>query len=500
MQKIGKSLTIGNMATLQIPTDEEIRKVYEQGPEAVIALFHDVFGQIDTRLQKLEDRVVKNSKNSGKPPSSDGLNKPSPKSGRKRHGRKNGGQFGHPGQRLKAVDEPDHIEVHAVDECEHCRKSMRTTKVLRYEKRQVFDIPPVRMEVTEHRAEVKHCTSCGKESKGVFPQDVSQPVQYGQGVKSKATYLHQYQLIPLERVSETFADFYGQALADGTIVEACQEAAENVKKVMAAVKKHLTELEKVVHFDETGLRINLKLYWLHVASTPRLTYYEVHSKRGKKAMDDIDILANLRGRAVHDGLQSYFGYDKPTHGLCNEHHRRELEFLAERYPQEWVGKFTNLLFEIKAAVDLARPIQPSLSEAQLQDFNRRYDEIVEQGLLANPPPAEALTEKKTRGRKKQSPPKNLLDRLRDHKSAVLAFMYDFNVPFDNNQAERDIRMMKVKQKVSGCFRSDRGAKAFALVRAYISTARKNKQNVLQALRLAFANKPFLPNFVQPLPA
>lgn len=488
------------MTALQLPTDDEIRKVYEQGPEAVIALFHDVIGQIDRRLQAMEDRVVKNSKNSGKPPSSDGLNKPAPKSGRKRHGRKTGGQVGHEGQTLKAVSKPDHVKVHVVKECEHCHKPMHKTKVLRYEKRQVFDIPPVRMEVTEHRAEVKHCLSCGKESKGVFPQEVSQPVQYGKEVKAKATYLNQYQLIPLERVSETFEDFYGQGLADGTIVDVCQEAAEKVRKVMAAVKKHLTELEKVVHFDETGLRINLKLNWLHVASTEKLTYYEVHSKRGKEAMDAIGILANLFGRAIHDGLQSYFGYENKAHGLCNEHHRRELEFLAERYPQEWVRDFTDLLFEIKDAVDLARPTQPSLSEAQLLAFNLRYDEIVEQGLLANPPPEETLKEKKTRGRKKQSPPKNLLDRLRDHKFAVLAFMHDFNVPFDNNQAERDIRMMKVKQKISGCFRSERGAKTFALVRAYISTARKNKQNVLQALRLAFADKPFLPNFVQPLPA
>jgi transposase len=488
------------MPTLLKPTDDEIRKACEQGPEAVIALFHAVFGQMGMRLEALEDRVSKNSKNSGKPPSSDGLNKPAPKSGRKRHGRKTGGQLGHQGQTLKSVLKPDHVKVHTVKECEHCHKPLGKMQVVRYEKRQVFDIPPVRMEVTEHRAEVKHCPSCGKESKGIFPQEVSQPVQYGEEVKAQATYLNQYQLIPLERVSETFEDFYGQALADGTIVEVCQEAAEEVRKVMAAIKKHLTELEKVVNFDETGLRINLKLHWLHVASTPKLTYYEVHSKRGKEAMDAIGILANLCGRAIHDGLQSYFGYEKPTHGLCNEHHRRELEFLAERYPQEWVRQFTDLLFEIKDAVDLARPTQSCLSEAQLLAFNRRYDEIVEQGLLANPPPEATLAEKKIRGRKKQSPPKNLLDRLHNHKAAVLAFMNDFNVPFDNNQAERDIRMMKVKQKVSGCFRSERGAKAFCLVRAYISTARKNGQNVLQALRLAFASKPFLPNFVQPLPA
>jgi transposase len=347
--------------------------------------------------------------------------------------------------------------------------------------------------------EVKQCLCCGKESKGEFPQDVTQPVQYGSEVKSQAVYLNQYQMIPLERVSETFEDFYGHRLAEGTIVEACQEAADRVAVVTQAVKKHLTKLAKVVHFDETGLRIDRKLYWLHVACTSLLTYYEVHAKRGQEAMKAMGILPDFCGRAVHDGLKSYWAYDKALHSLCNEHHLRELEFIGERYPQDWVRKFGDLLMEIKAAVDLVRSTQPCLSEAQLSDFNGCYDELVEQGLMANPPPEQLEPTKKKRGPKKQSPPQNLLDRLHDHKEAVLAFMNDFNVPFDNNQAERDIRMMKVKQKVSGCFRSERGAKTFCQVRGYISTARKNKQNTLSALRLAFARTPFLPAFV-PLPA
>jgi len=479
------------METRHLLTDEEIGEAYDQGKEAVIALIH----RLVERFQALEDRVAKNSQNSGKPPSSDGLNKPAPKSGRKRTGRKSGGQLGHKGYTLKAVSKPDHVKVHPVCECEYCHTSLQKIKAKRYEKRQVFDLPTVRMEVTEHQAEVKECPHCGNESQGEFPQDVTQPVQYGAEVKSQATYLNQYQMIPLERVSETFEEFYGQGLAEGTIVAASREAAELVAPIIQAVKKYLIELAKVVHFDETGLRINGKLYWLHVASTSLLTYYEVHAKRGEAAMQAIGILPNFRGTAVHDGLKSYWGYDQARHGLCNEHHRRELEFIEERYPQAWVPKFGDLLKEIKKAVDLARNTQPNLSEAQLRDFNQRYDELVEQGLLANPPPEELETEKKKRGRKKQSPPKNLLDRLLNHKKAVLAFMNDFNVPYDNNQAERDIRMMKVKQKVSGCFRSDQGAKTFAQVRGYISTARKNGQKPLAALRLAFSGTPFLPTFV-----
>jgi transposase len=301
--------------------------------------------------------------------------------------------------------------------------------VERYEKRQVFDLPPVRMEVTEYRAEVKRCLCCGKESKGEFPQGVTQPVQYGPEVKAQAVYLNQYQMIPLERVSETFEDFYGHRLAEGTIVESCQEAAEGVVSVNQAVKKYLTEWSQVVHFDETGLRIDAKLHWLHVACTSRLTYYEVHAKRGQEAMQAMGILPDFCGTAVHDGLKSYWKYEKARHGLCNEHHLRELEFIGERYPQEWVTKFGDLLMEIKTAVDRVRSTQLCLSEVQLSDFSNRYDELVEQGLTANspveiPPPEPLETVKKKRGPKKQSPPQNLLDRLCDHKAAVLAFMND----------------------------------------------------------------------------
>lgn len=487
------------METMHLPTDEEIGKAYDQGQKAVIALFDATFGKLIVRLQVLEDRVAKNSQNSGKPPSSDGMNKPAPKSLRKRHGKKSGGQPGHVGITLKAVSNPDHVKVYPVDQCQYCQMSLCEVKAERHEKRQVFDLPRVRIEVTEHRAEVKCCPQCKKESKGEFPQDVTQPVQYGAEVKSQAVFLNQYQMIPLERVSETFEEFYGQGLADGTIVESCQEAAERVAPVMHAIKRYLAELAKVVHFDETGLRINGKLYWLHVICTAFLTYYEFHAKRGQDAMDAIGILPDFCGTAVHDGLKSYWAYKKPRHGLCNEHHRRELEFIGERYPQDWVAKFADLLVEIKKAVDVARDTALFLSETQLSDFNCRYDELVKQGLMANPPPEQSEMEKKKRGRKKQSPPKNLLDRLRDHKEAVLAFMNNFNVPFDNNLAERDIRMMKVKQKISGCFRSERGPKAFCQIRGYISTAKKNGQKALPALRLAFAGIPLSPAFISLTP-
>lgn len=486
------------MEPYQLPSDEEVRQAYQQGEEAVVGLVRrltDNFKVLAARMQALEDRIAKNSSNSGKPPSSDGLNKPSPKSLRKRHGRKSGGQAGHAGHTLKTVEHPDREEVHRVSRCHYCQRSLEAVEASGIEKRQVFDLPKVHIEVTEHKAEIKCCPYCGEISKSDFPEGVTQPVQYGPEIKAQAVYFNQYQLLPLERTGEVFEELYGQALSEGTILEACQEVAEQVEPGNAAIKKHLTEKEEVVHFDETGGRVEGKLQWLHSASTALLTYYAMHARRGKPAMDAIGILSDLKGRAIHDGWKSYFKYPV-LHGLCNAHHLRRLKFLEERYPQAWVTKLADLLTEMKAAVDTARQASLTcLTPQQLTDLDQRYDRVVEQGLQANAPPEQPEDQPKKRGRIKQSLAKNLLDEFQGHKEFVLAFIYDFKVPFDNNQAERDIRMMKVKQKVSGCFRSKAGAYLFCQIRGYISTARKNKQRTLDVLRLALAGTPYLPSFV-----
>ncbi len=450
------------MSSFQLPNEDEIREAYRQGEAAVIALFQTTVLAMVERIQKLEDQLAKYSRNSGKPPSSDGYDQPvpRPKSLRKRSRRKSGGQPGHPGETLKAVEQPDFIKVHRVHECQHCGQSLQRRKAMGHEKRQVFDLPQVQMKVTEHRAEIKTCSRCGKETRAPFPRAVSKAVQYGTEIKAQMVYLNTEQHLPLERTCDLLEEFYHHRLSEGTIVTACAEAAQKVAKSNEAIKEHLVAHEAVGHFDETGMIVNGILNWLHTASTSRLTYYAMHPKRGSVAINEINILPRFQGRAVHDDWAAYFQYEV-EHALCNAHHLRSLLFLLERYPQKWVQDLIELLSKIKAKVEaLKRKAETALRVRQANAFSKAYDELVKKGLRANPPSKKNSRQPGQRGRLKQSPARNLLLRLQEHKEAVLAFMYDFNVPFDNNQAERDLRMMKVKQKVSGGFRSILGALKF----------------------------------------
>jgi transposase len=459
-----------------------------------IEQLQEVIAQQAAELQSLRDQVSKNSRNSGKPPSSDGLRKP--RNLRQKSGRQQGGQEDHPGHTLKMVEQPDHVKVHAVSICDHCSTDLTSIEPYGYERRQVFDIPPVRLEVTEHRAEIKVCPACKRQVKGHFPAIVSHSVQYGSRLKAQASYLNSYQLIPLARTCELLEDFYGHRPSEAFVLAANSTVVHQIEPSLAVIKQQLINSD-VVHFDESGLRVEGKLHWLHVASTKALTYYGVHRKRGQVGMQAIGILPLFEGRAVHDHWQSYFAFEQCQHALCNAHHLRELQFILEQYQQPWAQHMSQLLLDIKAEVDTAPLKHISLSPKRLIHFEQRYDKLIAQGLKANPPPDTPATKK--RGRKKQSPPKNLLDRLQNHKSQVLAFMADFRVPFDNNLAERDVRMVKIKQKVSGSFRTSTGAETFCNIRSYISTARKHGLNVINATHNALIGNPFIPYAHEGLP-
>lgn len=460
--------------------------------ERLIALILEMsqqMAQMAERIQGLEDQIARNSNNSGKPPSSDGLKKkPAPQSLRAKGKRKSGGQPGHEGHTLAMTDHPDHVIYHAVESCPRCEANLADVAVSGVEKRQVFDVPPLQLEVTEHQAEVKCCRGCGQMVKGDFPAEVTQPVQYGARLKAQAVYLNSYQLLPLARICELFGDFYGHTPSQAFILSANGTLERHIEPALQAIRSQLMAAA-LVHCDESGLRVAGKLNWLHVTATCSLTYYAVHPKRGQEALRAIGLLPAFRGRVMHDAWASYFKFDNCTHALCNAHQLRELIFVAEQYQQVWADKLFQLLLDIKAEVAQTTDAM-TLSPQRIAHYEQCYDDLLQQGFAANPPPQTPPPRK--RGRQKQSPPKNLLDRLAKYKTETLAFMADFCVPFDNNLAERDVRMIKVKQKISGTFRTHDGAETFCAIRSYISTVRKQEQNVIQALYDAFAGHPFIP--------
>lgn len=470
----------------EVPT-ETLRSLDQDALVSVIVALREQVMELQAEVQVLKEQLGKNSGNSGNPPSSDGYRKV-PRSQRQRGQRRTGGQAGHAGRTLAAVREADHVVHHAVV-CVSCQRDLRDEPSLGVEKRQVFDLPMVRLEVTEHQAATKGCPQCGKLVSAVFPAEVRQAVQYGPVIKQQMVYLTQYQLVPLARTCDWLEDAYGHRPSEATVVAAQAECAEALTPFMQQLTTTLRTAE-VVHLDETGMRVEGRLHWLHSVSTTHLTHYAIHPKRGQHAMTTIDIVPHLTGWAVHDGWSAYPHFTACQHALCNAHLLRDLRFVEEQPHQLWAKWMAWLLLDMKQAVAACPPTAPDLSAERLALFSQRYDDILAFARHANPPLPPATA--KRRGRVKRPPAYNLLDRLTEHKSAVLAFLHDSRVPFDNNLAERDLRMMKVKQKVSGSFRSQQGAHHFCVIRSYLSTVRKHGLNVMSALNDAFRAQPFIP--------
>jgi len=427
----------------------------------------------------LIDRLGLNSRNSSKPPSSD-PNRPKVKMSAGK--RKPGGQKGHDGKTLQKFADPDKVEEIKVD---RSKLPEGQYKDAGYETRQVVDIDISRV-VTEYRAQILEDEN-KKRYVAEFPKGVTRPVQYGTPVKANAVYLSQYQLIPYARLEEMFADQFGIPLSCGSVYNFNEDAYERLKLFEALVKEKLIH-SPLVHVDETGINIDGKRLWLHSASNDRWTLFFPHGKRGSVAMDDIGIIPKFEGILCHDHWKPYFKYDC-EHALCNAHHLRELERAFEQDKQQWAKEMQNLLTQMNKAVNDAGG---QLDTETTANYTKKYRTILDKAQIECPPPDESQR-RGSRGRIKRSKARNLLERLMNFEKETLRFLDDPLVPFTNNQGENDIRMTKVQQKISGCFRSQKGADIFCRVRSYISTCRKNGMRASEALYLLFSGK--LPDFI-----
>jgi transposase len=464
---------------------EELLHLARTQPEALVdyvLALEQRLAQLERRVQELEGRLGQNSSNSHRPPSSDGLSKPNPKSLRTPSGRNPGGQPGHPGQTLQPVRQPDHIQIHELEVCPRCHgRGLGREPVLDYESRQVFELPPQPLVVTEHRAEIKACPHCAEEVRADFPAGVSAPVQYGLRFQSLMVYLNQQQLLPYDRLAQLCEDLFGQPLSAATLLGANERSYAKLEPFEQALVNQLPQAA-AVHLDESGLRVAGALHWLHVASTAERTFYGVHPKRGTEAMDALGIVGACRQWVVHDHWKPYFAYVECLHALCNEHLLRELKFLWEEQHEAWAQQLSDLLRQFHQR----RQQHGALGERPFKRAIKQYRAVVRRGRRRHPRLATG------QGHCAQSKAANLLDRLEDFDQCVLAFLWDERVPFTNNQAEQDIRMIKVRQKISGCFRTLHGAEVFCRIRSYLSTCRKQGRNTWEALQMAMAGQPFIP--------
>ncbi len=463
------------------------------GQQALIEGLQEQIAFQQALIQQLQDQLAKDSHNSGNPPNSDGLKKGRRKSLRKSGQRSRGGQRGHKGPTLMQVAEPEHVVVHGQAGCPHCQTELTDKAVQGHVKRQVFDIPPASIEVTEHQVEVKRCPGCGASVKGAFPSHVSQHTQNGPRLKAFACYLYSQQFIPLARIRELLTALYGHASSEPVVLTAAHQLVFRMQASLEQIRQQLVTAP-VVNFDESGMRVDGRLQWLHVASTEKLPQYHVHDKRGHIGMRVGGIWPHFKGVALHDHWRSYLKFGDCQHSFCDVHHLRELRFVVEQYEQAWAAQMERLLLDIKAEVASTSALHTALPPDRLAYYATQYDALIAQGFAANP--CAARTKPRPVGRPKQSPPKNLLDRLHRQKAGVMAFMYDFRIPFDNNLVERDVRMTKVQQKVSGCLRTLDGAQPFCRIRSYISTARKHGLNAIDAIYNAFLDQPFIPDTSQ----
>ncbi len=470
----------------------------EQKDELILALQVQAVKQqeqiaaLEQIVAGLQGRLKLNSSNSSKPPSSDGLNRPKPKSLRKAGGRASGGQEGHPGQTLCQVATPDRLVTHAPPErCDACRRRLGVAVVV--ETRQVFDLPRLGFEVTEHEVTQASC-ACGKTHRGQFPDNVRAAVQYGPQALAAIVHLNQHHMVPIKRTATLMGEFFGLKVSEATVFKASAQAGERLSPTVAAIAQAFL-LQPTVHADETGLRVAKTLHWMHVMATQSLTWVACHAKRGGAAFDALGILPKFHGTLIHDGWKPYRALEC-GHGLCNAHHLRELTYVFEELGQAWAGDMIELLTHAnhidnanRAAACPPNYTAPAYAQG-VRDLRSLFEAILDQGDALNPRAGASGK----RGATKQSKPANLIQRLRVYADDVWRFMAQPDVPFTNNIAEQAVRMPKVKQKISGCFRTIEGANTFCVIRSYLATMHKQGANLFDSLVQTFQSATPQPNF------
>lgn len=482
------------------PSEEQLIELAKADPEAIGKLCFELFKRVaalQAKVESLEAKIAeleRNSRTSSKPPSSDSgnfTNPPKPKSLRRKSGRKPGGQKGRRGDTLERVSDPDHVVEHRLgekDRCPKCGAAMEeATGELPAEScecRQVFELPAIRLEVTEHRVEKRRCRECATEVAAAFPEGVAAPVQYGPRVRATALYLGAYQLVPYHRLSEIFADLFAAPLSVGTLANFVKRGGAKAAETMEPIREALVGAD-VAHADETGCRVKGNRHWLHVFSTAKLTSFHIDAKRGHEGMNRPGLIGRFRGKLIHDFLSSYYRL-LCWHFLCAAHLLRELIYLHEQMDQPWAKDMIELLLEAKKLRELEDARGPEerrvIGEKTRRRIRNRYCGIVLDGLAINPEPPPTPNR---RGRVKRSKALNLLIRLEDRYEEIMGFFEYEGVPFDNNQAERDLRMMKTREKISGTFRTEEHALLFADIRSVVSTARKQSRNLLGTLAEMF---------------
>ena len=448
----------------------------------------ELIARLNQTIQELKEQLNRNSKNSSKPPSSDGFKKPATKSLRKPSGKKAGGQNGHPGTHLAVMTAPDEIVTHMPSACGGCRhyQMCRGTACIA-EKRHVIDAV-VTVNVTEHQAlEIPSCMLHGDTRRGEFPPDVKAAVQYGENLQALSVALNTVGAVSVKRTHEILSGVFDIPIATGTISSMVKRCADSLGGTVNRIKDQITGSE-LGHFDETGTRVDKKLWWVHDASNGEYTYLDISPKRGTAGMEQCGVLPKFKGIAMHDCWASYWNYPDIRHAVCSAHLLRELTGIEENHPeQKWASAFKDLLLEMKKAKDKAiEKGKDALSYYHYHKFDKRYDELIEQARTENPLPE---TVEKKRGRKKKGKILALAERLAAYKASVCLFIHNFMVPFDNNQAERDLRMIKVKTKVSGCFRTEEGARDYLKIMSYVGTAHKQGYNAYEAIKKAILGHP-----------